>query len=271
MRPDPVMLTLAGSDPSGGAGMQADLKTASAFGVYGASVITALTAQNTTGVSGIHTPPTEFLRAQFESVASDLDVRAIKIGMLGSAALVETVHDLLERWPVPAVVLDPVLVATSGDLLVPHDAAQAIRRLLVPLASVVTPNVPEAEALTGLAVTDVAAMARAGHALRDCGAGASLVTGGHLTGAQSVDVIVDGEGVDQLSAPRIDTPNTHGTGDTLSSAIAAGLALDIPIRRAMADAKEFVFRALRAGRQHRLGAGHGPIDHLVSWPPDDFR
>jgi len=260
------MLTLAGSDPSGGAGIQADLKTASAFGVYGASVITALTVQNTTGVSGIHTPPLDFLRAQFESVLSDLDVRAIKIGMLGSAALVETVDELLERWPGPAVVLDPVMIATSGDRLVPEDAEQAIGDLLVPRSTVVTPNVPEAEALTGLGVADVPNMTAAGHALRERGAAAGLVKGGHLTGAEAIDVLVDGEGVLTLAAPRVETPNTHGTGCTLSSAIAAGLTRGVPLRQAVADAKEFLGRALTSGRTQQLGAGRGPVDHLIPWP-----
>lgn len=261
----PVMLTLAGSDPSGGAGIQADLKTASAFGVYGASVITALTVQNTTGVSGIHTPPLDFLRAQFESVLNDLDVRVIKIGMLGSAALVETVDGLLERWPSPAIVLDPVMIATSGDRLVPEDAEQAIRDLLVPRSTVVTPNVPEAEALTGLAVADVPDMTEAGRALRERGAASALVKGGHLSGTEAVDVLVDHEGVHTLTAPRIETPNTHGTGCTLSSAIAAGLTCGVPLRQAVEDAKEFLRLALASGRTQRLGAGRGPVDHLVPW------
>ncbi len=259
------MLTIAGSDPSGGAGIQADLKTATALGVYGASVITALTAQNTLGVTGIHLVPPEFVAAQYVSVVSDLDVRAVKIGMLGTAAIVETIAAMLVERPVPAVVLDPVMIATSGDRLLAPDAEDAIRRLLVPLATVVTPNVPEATALTGVEIDSVDALVEAGKVLVDMGAGAAVVKGGHLGGATSVDVLVTaGGGVDRFEAPRIATENTHGTGCTLSAAIASQLVRGLDLAEAVEAAKDYVRRALESAVDRRVGAGRGPVDHLVA-------
>jgi hydroxymethylpyrimidine/phosphomethylpyrimidine kinase len=260
----PVMLTIAGSDPSGGAGIQADLKTATALGVYGASVITALTAQNTLGVSGIHPVPSEFVVEQYEAVASDLDVRAVKIGMLGSVDVVEAVAAMLRRRPVPAVVLDPVMIASSGDRLIPAEAEDAIRDLLVPLATVVTPNVLEATALTGVAIDSLDELVEAGRALVGLGAGAALVKGGHLTGAESVDMLVDAAAVRRLALPRIATANTHGTGCTLSAAIASQLVLGLGLADAIEAARSYLQRALESGRQRRVGAGCGPVDHLVS-------
>lgn len=259
----PVMLSIAGSDPSGGAGIQADLKTASALGAYGATVLTALTAQNTLGVTGIHAVPADFITAQYDAVVSDLDVRAVKVGMLGSVEVIEAVAAMLRRRPVPAVVLDPVMVATSGDRLVPDDAAAAIRDLLVPLASVVTPNVPEAATLTGLQVGSIEEMIEAGQALVALGAAHALVKGGHLGGADSVDVLVSADGVLRLEAPRVTTPNTHGTGCTLSSAVASYLAHGEPVVPAVAAAKDYLTRALVAGAELRIGHGSGPVDHLV--------
>lgn len=185
-----VMLSIAGSDPSGGAGIQADLKTAAALGVYGATVLTALTAQNTLGVTGVHAVPARFVAEQYEAVVTDLDVRAVKIGMLGSVEVVETVAAMLRAHPVPAVVLDPVMVATSGDRLVPEDAADAIRELLVPVASLVTPNVPEAEVLTGTRIGSADDLETAGRALLAMGPGAVLAKGGHLDGDRCIDVLV---------------------------------------------------------------------------------
>lgn len=263
----PVMLTLAGSDPSGGAGIQADLKTATALGVYGASVITALTVQNTTGVTGIHTPPLSFLREQFESVVTDLDVRAIKIGMLGSAELIALVAELLDVHQIPRVVLDPVMVATSGDRLVPDDAVEAIGSLLVPRATVVTPNAPEAAELSGVEVTDVDSLVRAGEVIAELGASAVLVKGGHLTGAEAADFLVTAGGVREFARPRVDSPNTHGTGCTLSSAIAAGLTRGLDLESAVAEAKDYLHRALESGAGLTLGAGRGPVDHLVDLRP----
>lgn len=269
----PVMLTIAGSDSSGGAGIQADLKTAMALGVYGASVITALTAQNTRGVTGICPTPVAFIEAQYEAVVTDLDVRAVKIGMLGTAEVVQVVAGLLERWPVAAVVLDPVMVATSGDRLISHDAAAAIREALLPLATVVTPNIAEAQELTGMKIRDQAAMEAAAQMLRTAGAQTALVKGGHLLGTKlsgtrssgttSDDVFV-GPGVTRwLNAPRIETANDHGTGCTLSSAIAAHLALGAEIAEAVSAAKDFLTRALIFGKDFSYGAGHGPVHHLV--------
>ena len=257
------MLTIAGSDSSGGAGIQADLKTAAAFGVYGASVITALTAQNTVGVHGILPVPADFVVAQYDAVVSDLDVRAVKIGMLGDAALVEAVVGLLRRRPVPHVVLDPVMVATSGDRLVLADAVEAIRTLLLPVATVVTPNLPEAEALTGEPVTDADGMTRAAHTLLALGAGAALVKGGHADGDGADDLLLTSAGPQWFRTRRVATDNTHGTGCTLSSAIAAGLANGSTLTDAVAAAKDFLTRALRSGAHQKVGAGHGPVDHLV--------
>ncbi|MBW9208357.1 bifunctional hydroxymethylpyrimidine kinase/phosphomethylpyrimidine kinase [Mumia sp. zg.B21] len=256
------MLTIAGSDPSGGAGIQADLKTATALGVYGAAALTALTVQNTRGVFGIHPVPAAFVAEQVRAVLDDLDVSVVKIGMLGTVEIVLAVADVLHAADVP-VVLDPVMVATSGDTLVGEDVVDTIRTTLLPLAAVVTPNVPEAAVLTGTApATDPHGLATAGRALRAAGAAAALVKGGHLEGPESIDVLVDAEGACTYRAPRIDSPNTHGTGCTLGSAIASGLALGLPLREAVGEAKDYLTGALRSGAEHSVGRGHGPVDHL---------
>ncbi|WP_370614969.1 bifunctional hydroxymethylpyrimidine kinase/phosphomethylpyrimidine kinase [Mumia sp. Pv 4-285] len=258
----PVMLSIAGSDPSGGAGIQADLKTATALGAYGAAVVTALTVQNTRGVTGIQSVPPDFVADQIRSVLDDLDVGAVKIGMLGTADVVVAVSVALADADVP-IVLDPVMVATSGDRLVPSDAVDAIRTMLVPLATVVTPNVPEAAVLVGAdPAKDVDGLAEAAYALREVGAAAALVKGGHLGGDLSVDVLADADGVRSFEAARVSTPNTHGTGCTLSSAIATGLALGLPLREAVADAKAYLTGALLSGAEHSVGHGNGPVDHL---------
>ncbi|WP_374999692.1 bifunctional hydroxymethylpyrimidine kinase/phosphomethylpyrimidine kinase [Aeromicrobium sp. CTD01-1L150] len=258
----PVMLSVAGSDPSGGAGIQADLKTATALGVYAGAVLTALTAQNTTGVQGIHAVPPEFVGTQLESVLTDLDVRAVKIGMLGAPEVAAVVADALRRRPVPAVVLDPVMVASSGDRLVPQETIEVIATELLPLATVVTPNVPEAQILTGAAVDDLAGLELAGQLLVEAGARAALVKGGHLSGAESIDLLVTGEGAQKLAAPRVETPHTHGTGCTLSSAVAAFLVRGEPLQEAVARAKDYLVAALASGSRRDVGAGHGPVDHL---------
>lgn len=262
----PVVLAIAGSDPSGGAGIQADLKTASALGVYGAAALTALTVQNTRGVSDVHGVPATFVADEIVAVLDDLDVGAIKIGMLGTADVAGTVAEVLAQRAVPAgipVVLDPVMVATSGDRLVPTDAVEVIRTALVPLATVVTPNVPEAAVLSGSRpATDVAGLAVTAAALRDDGAAAALVKGGHLAGEASIDVLADAEGERTYRSPRVDTPNTHGTGCTLSSAIAAYLARGVVLREAVAEAKIYLDGALRSGATRSVGHGHGPVDHL---------
>lgn len=258
-----VMLGIAGSDPSGGAGIQADLKTAAALGVYGATVVTALTAQNTLGVTGVHAVPARFVAEQYRAVVTDLDVRAVKIGMLGSVEVVQTVAAMLREHPVPAVVLDPVMVATSGDRLVPEDAAAAIRELLVPLASLVTPNVPEAEVLTGLGIGSVDDLEHAGRAMLALGRGAVLAKGGHLDGDRCIDVLVTAGGARRLESPRVRTRHTHGTGCTLSSAIASYVVRGHDLPDAVTSAKDYLTRALVAGAVLELGRGSGPVDHRV--------
>ncbi len=261
---EPVVLSIAGSDPSGGAGIQADLKTATALGVYSASVLTALTAQNTHGVQGIHAVPVPFVLQQLRSVLDDLDVRAIKIGMLGDPALVEALADALADVDAP-IVLDPVMVATSGDVLVPEAAVEAIVERLVPLAAVLTPNVPEAELLGGVRVESVTDLEAAGTALLRRGARSVLVKGGHLSGASAVDVLVrrDAAAALRFTHGRVETPHTHGTGCTLSSAIAARLAAGDELEAAIERARAFLLEALRSGAGRRVGGGRGPVDHLV--------
>lgn len=259
----PVMLSIAGSDPSGGAGIQADLKTATALGVYSGAVITALTAQNTLGVQGIHPIPASFVADQLHSVLGDLDVVAIKIGMLGTAEVAGTVADLLREHAVPHVVLDPVMVATSGDRLVPEDAVATIRDRLLPLSTVVTPNVPEAALLADSRVSELDDLETAGRRLVDAGATAALVKGGHLDGDDSVDVLVTADEVHRLSAPRLRTPHTHGTGCTLSAAVASFLVRGEPVDRAVARAKDYLVATLASGSRRHVGAGRGPVDHLA--------
>ena len=258
----PIALTIAGSDPSGGAGIQADLKTFSAFGVYGASVITALTAQNTTGVSGVFAIPPEFIADQFRAVTSDLAVSSIKTGMLGDVATVETVARLLAENPAVPVVVDPVMVATSGDVLLSPDAVVAVREVLIPCAALVTPNVPEAAKLLDRRQASSESEMRAqAEALMKFGCGAVLLKGGHVAGQEALDVLFDGAVHHVLRRSWIETRNTHGTGCTLSAAIAANLALGLSLQDAVAVAKLFVWNALEAGAGRRIGSGNGPVDH----------
>lgn len=259
----PVVLSVAGSDPSGGAGVQADLKTMAAHGVYGAAVLTALTAQNTHGVQGVHPVPADFVEQQLRSVLGDLEVVAVKIGMLGDPAVAERVADVLATYPVPHVVLDPVMVATSGHRLVPEATVDVVRDRLLPLTSVVTPNVPEAEVLAGVAVRGVDDLGPAGERLRTHGARAALVKGGHLEGPESVDALVTDDGTRRFAAPRLETPHTHGTGCTLSTALACRLAQGHPLDEAVARAKAYLSRALEAGTRLGVGSGRGPVDHRV--------
>ncbi len=260
-----IALTIAGSDSGGGAGIQADLKTFHQFGVFGTSVVTAVTAQNTLGVWAWEPLPVALVAQQIDAVADDLPPLALKSGMLGSADLVEAVAASLARRRLPNYVLDPVIVATSGDRLLSRDAEQLITKRLVPLAALVTPNLAEAAVLVGDHVESPADMERAGHALVQLGAGAALVKGGHLTGDQVVDVLVAGGTARRFTHPRIDTRSTHGTGCTLSAAVAAGLAHGRPLERAVQDAIDFVHRAMAAAPG--LGAGHGPLNHFVPAPP----
>jgi hydroxymethylpyrimidine/phosphomethylpyrimidine kinase len=259
----PIALTIAGSDSSGGAGIQADLKTFAAFGVYGASVITALTAQNTTGVSGIHLAPADFVTAQIDAVFSDLEVKAVKIGMVAQLATIDAIVAALKRWSPGPVVLDPVMVATSGDRLLSADAVERLRTELIPLASLLTPNLPEAAALLDEEIAaSKAAIESQGKRLLELGCRAVLIKGGHGQGAESIDYLFGGNGVIPLSAPRIATKNTHGTGCSLSSAIAAGLAKGEDIETAVRRAKAWVSAAIAAADRLGVGHGHGPIHHF---------
>jgi hydroxymethylpyrimidine/phosphomethylpyrimidine kinase len=260
-----IALTIAGSDSGGGAGIQADLKTFHQFGVFGTSVLTAVTAQNTIGVRGWAALPVALVVQQLDAVAADLPPLAVKSGMLATAELVEAVADGLARWRLPNYVLDPVMVASAGDRLLDRDAEQVIARRLVPLAALVTPNLDEAAVLVGDRVRAPDEMERAGRTLVERGAKAALVKGGHLDGDTVVDVLVTADGARRFSRPRLDTSSTHGTGCTLSAAIAAGLAHGRPLERAVADALDFVHRAIAAAPG--LGQGRGPLNHFVPAPP----
>jgi hydroxymethylpyrimidine/phosphomethylpyrimidine kinase len=259
----PTALTIAGSDSSGGAGIQADLKTFAALGVYGASAITALTAQNTTGVSGIHPVPPEFLRAQIDAVFSDLEVGAVKIGMVAQLASIDAIAEALTRWSPRHVVLDPVMVATSGDRLLAADAVEALRTKLIPLASIITPNLPEAAALLNEPVAASESVIESqGQRLLALGCPAVLIKGGHGQGSDSVDYLVRAGGTLALRAPRVMTGNTHGTGCSLSSAIAAELAKGAALETALRNAKTFVSAAIANADRFSVGHGHGPIHHF---------
>jgi len=261
-----IALTIAGSDSSGGAGIQADLKTFSALGVYGASVLTALTAQNTLGVQAVHEVPPEFVTAQLDSVLGDLAVNAAKIGMLANAGVIRAVAEGLDRHHLPFVVLDPVMVATSGDPLLAPDAVAAMRALMLPRVNLVTPNLPEAAALLGVpAARDDSEMRAQADELCRRGAAAVLIKGGHGGGAEAVDWLRDAEGFMKLAAPRTSTANTHGTGCTLSAAIAAGLAQGQPLRKAVSAAKGYVSGAIAAADRLAIGHGHGPTHHFFRW------
>lgn len=261
-----IAMTIAGSDPSGGAGIQADIKTFTALGVYGASIITALTAQNTVGVTGVMKVPVDFIRAQFDAVTSDLSVNAVKTGMLADTETVVSVAALLARLRDVPIVVDPVMVATSGDRLIDEGAVAAVREQLVPLASIITPNLPEAAALLGCAVAaNESEMVEQSQALLQLGCGAVLLKGGHGDGAFAVDVLALGKGeAVRLSQPRIATRNTHGTGCTLAAAIAAKLASRASLEDSVRGAKAFVWSAISAAATQQIGSGNGPVDHLFS-------
>ncbi|WP_088347593.1 MULTISPECIES: bifunctional hydroxymethylpyrimidine kinase/phosphomethylpyrimidine kinase [Rhodomicrobium] len=264
----PIALTIAGSDSSGGAGIQADLKTFSALGVYGASVIAALTAQNTKGVSAIHMVPPDFIRAQMDAVFSDLDVRAVKIGMLGTEAAIISVAEKLTAWAGPQIVLDPVMVAGSGDPLLDGGAEFALRAHLLPLADIVTPNIPEAARLLGAAeAVDEKMMVSQGELLLSLGAKAVLMKGGHGSGPEAVDIFLDGSNIVRLAADRIRTKHTHGTGCTLASAITASLAKGMTMLDAVREAKVYLTNALIKADDLAIGHGSGPVHHFYAlWP-----
>ncbi len=258
-----IALTIAGSDSGGGAGIQADLKTFHQFGVYGTSVVVAITAQNTRGVRSVHAVPPAMVRDQLAAVAEDLAPAAVKTGMLASAPLVEQVADAIRAYGWTRLVVDPVMVATSGDRLLDPDAEAVIRESLLPLAALVTPNLEEAAILAQMEVADPDSMERAGRRILTSGARAVLLKGGHLPGDTLVDILVTPQGARRFSHPRVPTTSTHGTGCTLSAAITAGLALGRPLETAVADALDYVHRAIVAAPG--LGGGHGPINHGV--PP----
>jgi hydroxymethylpyrimidine/phosphomethylpyrimidine kinase len=262
----PIAVTIAGSDSSGGAGIQADLKTFSALGVYGASVIAALTAQNTKGVMAIHDVPPDFVTAQIDAVFSDLAVNAVKIGMLSQAGVIEAVASGLRRYKQSNIVLDPVMIATSGDRLLAPQAVAVLRDVLMKQAVIVTPNLPEAAALLETTVADSETEMQAqGEKLLALGARAVLIKGGHGSGAESVDILVEPNATARFAVARIDTGNTHGTGCTLSSAIAAGLAKGLSLADAVRRAKAYVTAAIAASNSLAIGHGHGPVHHFHHW------
>jgi len=257
-----VAVTIAGSDSGGGAGIQADLKTFAALGVYGASVITALTAQNTLGVAAIHEVPADFVTAQLDAVFSDFTISAVKIGMLGTAAVIEAVTAALARHQARNVVLDPVLKATSGATLLRPDAIGALHKLIA-ITRLLTPNIPEAAMLLDLPpARDETEMGAQAERLLTFGATAVLIKGGHAEGRESVDLLVDAHGCQRFAAPRIATDNTHGTGCTLASAIAAGLANNLALPEAVRQAKAYVSAAIAAADRLDVGHGRGPLHHF---------
>ena len=256
-----IALTIAGSDSGGGAGIQADLKTFQEFGVFGTSVIVALTAQNTVGVRAVETVSEAMVGEQLTALAEDLPPDALKTGMLADVGLVRLVAKAVRENGWAPLVVDPVMVSTSGHRLLTSEAEEVVRESLLPLAALVTPNLEEAAILTGRAVHDVASMERAGDTLLRFGAAAALVKGGHLAGDEVVDVLVTPDGSRHYRRPRLATTSTHGTGCTLSAAVTAGLALGRLLERAVADALDYVHRAIAAAPG--LGRGHGPLDHRV--------
>ncbi len=258
----PRALTIAGSDSGGGAGIQADLKTFAALGVFGMSAITALTAQNTVGVTGIVEMAPEFIRQQIDAVVTDIGVDAAKTGMLSSAPIIEAVADGIRRHRITALVVDPVMIAKSGATLLRPEAREALRRLLLPLAQVLTPNLHEAAALVDRRVGTLAEMEEAARALHALGPRYVVVKGGHLEGA-AVDIVFDGSQFERLEAPRIATRHTHGTGCVFSAAIAAGLARGASMPAAIRGAKQFITDAIREALP--LGAGHGPANPMHGW------
>lgn len=258
----PRVLTIAGSDSGGGAGIQADLKTFAARGVYGMSAITAVTAQNTRGVQGVFPLPPSFVGKQVDSVMKDIGADAIKIGMLANKEIIEAVARRIRKYKPKFVVLDPVMIAKGGHALLRKDAERALLEKLVPLAFVLTPNIPEASVLAGFSINTVADMKRAAALLCAHGARNVVIKGGHFSGARSTDVLYDGKSFHEFSAQRIRTKNTHGTGCTFAAAIAAELARGADVYEAVRAAKKYITGALNASRDLGLGHGHGPLNHL---------
>jgi hydroxymethylpyrimidine/phosphomethylpyrimidine kinase len=261
----PIALTIAGSDSSGGAGVEADLKTFSALGVYGACVITALTAQNTKGVFAVHHVPGDFIAAQINAVFSDLEIGAVKLGMLAHAAAIDVVAAALDRYRPHNVVLDPVMVASTGERLLQEGAIGRLREL-IRRVHLLTPNLPEAAALLDAPLArDESEMRMQAEKLLAFGAGAVLIKGGHGGGPDSVDLLIGAEGILRLAAPRVATRNTHGTGCTLAAAIAAGLARGLELEAAVKRAKDYVTAAIAAADRLVVGSGRGPLHHFHAW------
>ncbi len=257
-----VVLTIAGSDSGGGAGIQADIKTISACGCYAASVITAVTAQNTVGVSAVHPIPVEVIEAQIDAVMSDIGADAIKIGMLHSTEVIAAIARAIDRYKPSSVVVDPVMVATSGDRLIEESAVEMLRSELIPRATIITPNIPEAEVLLGRSITSEKEMVEAAKELTLGGAISVMLKAGHMNGDMLTDIFVGRDGVvHKLTASRVETQNTHGTGCTLSSAMAAIMTQCHDPFTAAKAAKEFLLSALVSGAEFEIGAGHGPVDH----------
>lgn len=255
-------LTIAGSDSGGGAGIEADLKTFAALRVYGTCVITSVTAQNTLGVQGAFDLPPEFVGRQLDSVLSDIGAGAVKTGMLANSGIIEVVAAKVREYGIKKLVIDPVMVAKSGDLLLARDACQALKEKLLPLALVITPNLDEARVLTGREISNEDAMAAAARDLHDLGAPYVVIKGGHLTGA-ATDILFDGKEIRTFTTPRLDNRHTHGTGCTFSAALAAFLARGQGVPEAVAGAKDYIIRSIRQARA--IGHGYGPVHHLVDY------
>ena len=258
-------MTIAGSDSGGGAGIQADLKTFSAMGTFGTSVITAITAQNTLGVTDVYGLPAKIVESQIDAVMSDIGTDAAKTGMLFSAEIIEAVANKVKKWEIENLVVDPVMVAKSGDRLLKEDAIEAMRRKLIPLALVITPNIPEAEVLTDVSIKSEEDRRIAARVLHSMGARYVIVKGGHLEG-DPVDLLFDGQRFHEFRGERIHTNNTHGTGCTFSSAIAAQIARGRSVYEAVSIAKRYVSEAIR--QAPHIGAGHGPLQHFPKWDAD---
>ena len=255
-----IALTIAGSDPSAGAGVQADLKTFAACGVYGLSIVTAITAQNTVGVRSIFPVPAEIIVSQLDAVADDFEIHATKIGMLATIDIVRAVRTGIERWSLPNVVLDPVMMATSGEVLLSREGVDLLRSDLVRLATVVTPNAAEAAVLAGMSVVTAVDARLAAERILALGPRAVIVKGGHLDEVSAIDVLLDDSGCHQLTGPRVKTNSTHGSGCTFAAAVAANLALGRTVRHSAEEAKKYVAGALQHGLS--IGHGHGPFDHF---------
>lgn len=264
MKHSPIALTIAGSDSGGGAGIQADLKTFSALGVYGASVVTALTAQNTQGVDAIFEVAPAFIVEQIDSVCTDLNVDAVKIGMLHRAEIIDSIASSLESYEIGHIVLDPVMVAKSGDPLLQDEAVEALKTVLIPMASIITPNIPEAaKLLRRKADTVESNMIAAAERLLSLGCGSVLLKGGHSrASSDSVDIFHDGNNAVELASPRVNTKNTHGTGCTLSSAICAFLARKSGLNQSVSLAKQYISAAIAGADTLQIGSGHGPVHHF---------